>query len=64
VRTYTHEIGLELGCGAHLAALRRTKSGRFSVGGAVTVEELKSLPRTVLADRILSLPAVSRLRGA
>jgi len=64
VRTYAHEIGLELGCGAHLAALRRTKSGRFSVGGAVTVEELKSLPRTVLADRILSLPAVSRLRGA
>jgi len=64
VRTYAHEIGLELGCGAHLASLRRTKSGRFSVDGAVTVEELKSLPRAELLPRILSLPAVSRLRGA
>ena len=29
VRTYAHDIGQELGCGAHLSALRRTKSGRF-----------------------------------
>lgn len=64
VRTYAHDIGQELGCGAHLRALRRTKSGRFSVDGAVTVEELKTLPREQLIQRILSLPAVSRLRGA
>lgn len=64
VRTYAHDIGQDLGCGAHLRALRRTKSGRFSVDGAVTVEELKTLPREQLVERILSLPAVSRLRGA
>lgn len=64
VRTYAHEIGAELGCGAHLRSLRRTKSGRFSVDGAVTVEELKSGPREPLLARVLSLPAVSRLRGA
>ncbi len=64
VRTYSHDIGQELGCGAHLRSLRRTKSGRFSVDGAVTVEELKTLPREELIGRILSLPAVSRLRGA
>lgn len=64
VRTYAHEIGAELGCGAHLRSLRRTKSGRFSVDGAVTVEELKSGPRESLLARVLSLPAVSRLRGA
>lgn len=64
VRTYAHDIGQELGCGAHLQALRRTKSGRFHVEGAVTIEELKTLPRDAITHRVLSLPAVSRLRGA
>jgi tRNA pseudouridine55 synthase len=64
VRTYVNDIGHELGCGAHLSALRRTKSGRFSVDNAVNVEELRTLPREQLVDRILSLPVVSRFRGA
>jgi len=64
VRTYAHDIGADLGCGAHLRSLRRTKSGRFSVDGAVTVEELKTRPREEIVSRILSLPEVSRLRGA
>lgn len=64
VRTFAHEIGQKLGCGAHLRALRRTKSGRFGVEGAVTVEELKTLPPGQLAPRVLGLPEVSRLRGA
>lgn len=64
VRTYASEIGQELGCGAHLKALRRTKSGRFDVEGAVTVAELKAGPTEAIAERVLSLPAVSRLRGA
>lgn len=64
VRTYAHEIGQELGCGAHLKALRRTKSGRFDVEGAVTIAELKAGPVDAIASRVLSLPAVSRLRGA
>ncbi|HEY5704045.1 MAG TPA: tRNA pseudouridine(55) synthase TruB [Terrimicrobiaceae bacterium] len=64
VRTYVNDIGRELGCGAHLKALRRTKSGRFSVEKAVRVEELKTLPREELVTRIWSLPTVSRFRGA
>ena len=64
VRTYAHDIGRDLGCGAHLRSLRRTKSGRFDVEGAVTVEELKTCPREEIVGRILSLPEVSRLRGA
>jgi len=64
VRTYAHDIGQKLECGAHLTALRRTKSGRFSVDGAVTIEELKTLPLSELERRVLSLPEVSRLRGA
>lgn len=64
VRTFAHDVGQDLGCGAHLRALRRTQSGKFSVEGAVTVQELKEAPREELFTRVMSLPAVSRLRGA
>jgi len=64
VRTYAHDIGTELGCGAHLKALRRTKSGRFNVEDAITIEEIKNSPREQVTSRILSLPQVSRMRGA
>ncbi len=64
VRTYAFDIGQELGCGAHLKALRRTKSGRFTLEHAVTVEELRTLEPAAIASRVLSLPTVSRLRGA
>lgn len=64
VRTYAHDIGGTLGCGAHLKELRRTRSGRFDLSRTVTVEELKTLPPEALKTRILSLPEVSRLRGA
>jgi tRNA pseudouridine55 synthase len=64
VRTYAHEIGKELGCGAHLAALRRTKSGRFTVEGALTIQALKTNSKDSIANQIISLPNVSRMRGA
>jgi tRNA U55 pseudouridine synthase TruB len=44
--------------------LRRTKSGRFSVEGAVTIEELKTLAPQNVIERIISLPEVSKMRGA
>jgi tRNA pseudouridine55 synthase len=64
VRTYAHDIGDALGCGAHLKNLRRTKSGRFTVDGAITVEELKNSEPVDILPRILTLPEVSRMRGA
>jgi tRNA pseudouridine55 synthase len=64
VRTYAHDIGEILGCGAHLKSLRRTKSGRFDVADAITVNQIKELPREEIVSRILSLPQVSRMRGA
>ena len=64
VRTYAHDIGETLGCGAHLKNLRRTKSGRFKVDGAITVEELKGGEPVDILSRILTLPEVSRMRGA
>src|SRR3954468_18344749 len=64
VRTYAHDIGEALGCGAHLKELRRTRSGRFSVNGAITVDELQNNEPVEILDRILTLPEVSRMRGA
>ncbi|MDB6175270.1 MAG: tRNA pseudouridine synthase [Chthoniobacteraceae bacterium] len=64
VRTYAFDIGNELGCGAHLKSLRRTKSGKFNLDPSVTVAELKTEPREVLLEKMLTLPAVSRMRGA
>lgn len=63
VRTYAHDIGQLLGCGAHLKALRRTASGKFRVDGVLTVDELRTLPFEQIKARVLSLPEVSRLRG-
>jgi tRNA pseudouridine55 synthase len=43
VRSVAHELGQLAGCGAHLAALRRTQAGAFTLAQAITVEELKAL---------------------
>ena len=64
VRTYVHDIGEILGCGAHLKSLRRTKSGRFDVANAITVDQIKNGTREEILRRMLSLPEVSRMRGA
>src|SRR5437762_14105332 len=64
VRTYVHDIGEALGCGGHLKSLRRTKSGRFDVANAITVEEIKNATPDQILNRMLSLPEVSRMRGA
>lgn len=39
IRSLAHDIGQVLGCGAWLSALRRTRSGDFSVEDALTVEQ-------------------------
>ena len=64
VRTYVYDIGETLGCGAHLKSLRRIKSGRFHVDQAISVAEIKNASREEILKRILSLPEVSRMRGA
>ena len=44
IRALAEDIGAALGTGAHLAALRRTASGRFNVKEAVTLDELRAMP--------------------
>ena len=43
VRAIAHELGVMLGCGAHLSALRRTRAGSFTIERARTLEELAEL---------------------
>lgn len=58
IRTLAEDIGAALGTGAHLAALRRTASGRFRVSEAATLETLEALPPAPRARHLLSLPAL------
>ena len=53
VRTLAHDVGQRLGCGAHLAELRRTRVGRFTLADAVTLEEAERLGARV-AERIVA----------
>jgi tRNA pseudouridine55 synthase len=43
VRSVAHELGQDLGCGAHLSSLRRTQAGVFTIEEAYTLEELEAL---------------------
>jgi tRNA pseudouridine55 synthase len=68
VRAVAHELGRDLGCGAHLRRLRRTRAGAFTLADAHTLDELEGLagnaealeglcihPRTLLPE----MPAVT-----
>lgn len=44
IRTLAADIGDALRCGAHLAALRRTRVGRLDLGQAVTLEAIEAMP--------------------
>jgi len=49
VRSVAHEMGRDLGCGAHLSSLRRTQAGVFSLEGAHKLDELQALAGNVEA---------------
>ncbi len=40
IRSLAHDIGEQLGCGAHLSQLRRTRSGQFTLGQALPLDGL------------------------
>ncbi|MCL2309291.1 MAG: tRNA pseudouridine(55) synthase TruB [Proteobacteria bacterium] len=46
IRTLAEDLGAVLGCGAHLAALRRLQSGPFSMATAHTLEMLEAASDT------------------
>ena len=52
VRSVAHELGALAGCGAHLASLRRTQAGDFTLAQAITLDELKSLSIAEIESRL------------
>lgn len=61
VRVLAEDLGAALGCGAHLAALRRTAAGGFDVRDAVTLDALARESRDARDARLL--PVASLLAG-
>jgi tRNA pseudouridine55 synthase len=56
VRSLAHDLGQSLGCGAHLAELRRTRAGPFNESDAVSVSEVENaVASDRLAERLRSL---------
>jgi tRNA pseudouridine55 synthase len=55
VRSLAHELGQHLGCGAHLASLRRTEAGKFSVAGAIPFDEALALPVGEMQQRVIPM---------
>ena len=52
IRTLCHDIGQKLGVGGTLAALRRTRSGRFDISDAITIEKIKEMDQDAFADYV------------
>jgi tRNA pseudouridine55 synthase len=53
VRTLAHDVGTKLGCGAHLAALRRTATDRFNVSQALTLGQIEEMPIPEIEKRLI-----------
>lgn len=53
IRTLAEDIGTALGCGAHLAALRRTASGALRVDDALSLDALAALGEAARDARLL-----------
>ena len=58
IRTLAEDIGEALGCGSHLAALRRTGSGRLGIAAALNIDRLEGLSPTELDALLLPTDAL------
>ncbi len=61
IRALARDIGHQLGCGAHLAALRRTASGGFEIGQACTLDAVCGLDAGAAQAHLL--PVDSLVQG-
>lgn len=60
VRSIAHELGQSLGCGAHVHALRRTRSGEFDIARSHTIDALDALRAEDALTQVL-IPAAELL---
>src|SRR6266545_6160361 len=60
VRTLAHDFGQKLGCGGHLASLRRIASGKFDVADALPLDQVLALSSTELEKRVIPFLKLAR----
>ena len=53
VRTLAHDLGAKIGCGAHLAALRRTATDKFTVSQALTLDQIQAMTLPEIEQRLI-----------
>ncbi|MDP1680680.1 MAG: tRNA pseudouridine(55) synthase TruB [Burkholderiales bacterium] len=53
IRVLAEDIGEQLGCGAHLIGLRRTRVGAFTLAEAITLDTLEALPEAERDNKLL-----------
>jgi len=58
IRSLAFDLGRALGTGAHLTALRRTRSGPFGLDAASSLDEIATAPLVPLPRALGHLPAV------
>ena len=56
VRSLADDMGADLGCGATLQELRRTASGPFAIGAAVTLDQLEAAVREGTVEQLCITP--------
>ena len=55
VRTVAHDVGQQLGCGAHLTQLCRTRSGEFNLEQALPLEAIEAMSLTSVHQNLIPL---------
>lgn len=61
IRTLAEDIGMALGCGAHLIGLRRTATAGYRLSQAMTIEQLEAMPMEARDAQLL--PVDSAIAG-
>ncbi len=56
IRSIAHELGRQLGCGAHLASLRRTAAAEFTIEDACSIEVLEERKRQGTVESLFIHP--------
>jgi tRNA pseudouridine55 synthase len=56
IRTLVHDLGERLGCGGHLASLRRIEAGGFTESDAVALDAVDATAIRPLEDIVVALP--------
>ncbi len=63
VRTLAQDLGSKVGCGAHVAAIRRTRVGRFRIEDAVNLDDASASDLVPLSEALEPMPMVQLTDG-